>query len=244
MSTIDTHLNWGASYLINDVYRRFLRPEATEKETVLAAKLCVLVMMICAVVVAFFLTSIGKAWLFVWAMGAGIGPVLILRWFWWRINAWSEIAALASSVILAFGFEIVAAIQSGSDYELFATPVRIAGSALGTHHKAMILVPVSILVWVTVTLLTQPVSNSRLTEFYCKVRPGGCWGPVARANQQVVCDGLSWNRVLVWLAGSAAVFGVIFGLGKLVLGEPGSAVALFVLAGAGSLVVFRELRQN
>ena len=165
MSTIDTHLNWGASYLINDIYRRFLRPKASEKETVLAAKLCVLLMMVFSVLVAFMLTSIGKAWLFVWAMGAGIGPVLILRWFWWRISAWSEIAALGASVVMAFGFEIVAAVQAGDAYELFATPVQVGDMALATHHKAMILVPVTILTWVIVTFLTRPVSPERLAVF-------------------------------------------------------------------------------
>lgn len=244
MSTIDTHLNWGASYLINDIYRRFMRPDASEKETVLAAKLCVLVMMIFAVIVAFFLTSIGKAWLFVWAMGAGIGPVLILRWFWWRISAWSEIAALAASVVLAFGFEIVAAIQTGSEYQLFATPVKVGQMALGTHHKAMILVPVTILVWVTVTFLTRPVQSEQLATFYAKVRPGGFWGPVARANPQVQCDGLNAGRLVVWLAGSLGVFGVLFGVGKLVLGEPGAAMGLFALALFGAAVVFRELRHH
>jgi SSS family solute:Na+ symporter len=244
MSTIDTHLNWGASYLVNDIYRRFLRPQASEKETVLTAKLCVFFMMVFAVVIAFFLTSIGKAWLFVWAMGAGIGPVLILRWFWWRVSAWSEIAALASSVIMAFGFEVIAAVQTGAQYKLFATPVTIAGSALGTHHKAMILVPVTIITWLTVTLLTRPVSTERLEQFYRKVRPGGFWGPVAAAHPDVVCDGLTRGRLLVWLAGCAGVFGVLFGIGKLVLGEPAQAAGLLAVGVAAGVVVARELRSS
>jgi len=244
MSTIDTHLNWGASYLVNDIYRRFLRPQASEKETVLTAKICVAVMMVCAVIVAFQLTSIGKAWLFVWAMGAGIGPVLILRWFWWRISAWSEIAALAASVTLAVSFEVVAAVQQGSAYALFSTPVQVGDMALQTHHKAMILVPFTIMVWVVVTLVTKPVSAERLQAFYRKVRPGGLWGPVARANPDVVCDGLGWSRLGVWAAGCAGVFGAVFGLGKLVLGEPGAAALLLLLAVAAAVVVTRELRQS
>ncbi len=244
MSTIDTHLNWGASYLINDIYLRFLKPKAGPRETVIAAKICVFLMMVFSVLVAFFLTSIGKAWLFVWAMGAGIGPVLILRWFWWRISAWSEIAALASSVVLAFGFEIVAAVQAGSSYELFATPVRIGEMALETHHKAMILVPVTILTWIMVTFLTKPVSSARLESFYRKVRPGGFWGPIAAENKDVICDGLSWSRVGVWLAGCASIFGVLFGSGKLLLNEPGAALILFAVAGLGGLVITRELIKN
>jgi SSS family solute:Na+ symporter len=244
MSTIDTHLNWGASYLVNDIYRRFLRPEATEKESVFAAKICVFVMMGCAVLVAFWLTSIGRAWLFVWAMGAGIGPVLILRWFWWRISAWSEIAALASSVTLAVGFEAVAAVQTGGDYELFATPVRVGEMALQTHHKAMILVPVTILVWLVVTFATRPVEAERLAAFYKKVRPGGFWGPVARAHPEIECDGFRWSRLGVWATGSAGVYGLLFGLGKLLLGEPAQAAPLFLLAILGAAVVTRELRRT
>jgi SSS family transporter len=244
MSTIDTHLNWGASYLVNDIYCRFLRPHAPDKEAVLAAKVCVFLMMSCAVLVAFYLTSIGRAWLFVWAMGAGIGPVLIMRWFWWRINAWSEIAALASSVSLAVGFEAVAAVQAGGDYVLFATPVRLGEMALQTHHKAMILVPVTIVVWLLVTFLTRPVDDGRLASFYRKVRPGGFWGPVARDNPDVRCDGFRWSRLGVWACGSAGVYGILFGLGKLVLGEPAQAVPLFLLAVAGGVVVARELRRT
>jgi solute:Na+ symporter, SSS family len=244
MSTIDTHLNWGASYLVNDIFRRFIKPDATEKQSVLVAKLCVFFMMVFAVIVAFSLSSIGKAWLFVWAMGAGIGPVLVLRWFWWRISAWSEIAALTSSLILAFGFEIVAAIQTGTDYKLFGTPMTFYGTPLGTHHKAMILVPVTIAVWVTVTLLTKPVSKEQLAEFYRKVRPGGMWGPVARANPEVVCDGVTLRRIGVWAAGSAGVYGILFGTGKIILQDAGSAIWLFAMAAAGAVVVFYELRRD
>jgi len=244
MSTIDTHLNWGASYLVNDIYRRFLRPEASEKHLVLVAKLCVLAMMVCALVVSFYLSSIGRAWLFVWAMGAGIGPVLILRWFWWRVNAWSEIAALGSSVLIAVGFEVVAAIQTGSQYQLFATPVRIHGMALETHHKALILVPVTIVVWVTVTFLTRPVTDSRLASFYRQVRPGGFWGPVARAHPDVICDGFCWSRLLVWLAGSLGVYGFIFGLGRIVLGQSRQSIPLWGLVLIGTWAVVWELRRK
>ncbi len=244
MSTIDTHLNWGASYLVNDIYMRFIKPEATEKQAVIVAKVCVFLMMVFSVIVAFALSSIGKAWLFVWAMGAGIGPVLVLRWFWWRISAWSEIAALASSVVMAFGFEIVAAIQTGADYKLFGTPVTIMGTALQTHHKAMILVPVTICVWVAVTFMTRPVSMENLSSFYRKVRPGGMWGPVADANTDVVCDGFSWRRLGVWAAGSAGVYGILFGTGKIILQDFGSAWWLLAMAVFGAVVVIGELRRE
>ncbi|PJA74026.1 sodium:proline symporter [bacterium CG_4_9_14_3_um_filter_65_15] len=244
MSTIDTHLNWGASYLINDIYRRFLRRDAGEKETVLAAKVCVLLMMACAVIVAFALSSIGKAWLFVWAMGAGIGPVLILRWFWWRINAWSEIAALASSVLLAVGFEVTAAIQSGSDYSLFATPVRVGDMALQTHHKAMILVPVTILVWLVVTFATRPVDPQILRPFYRRVRPFGRWGETARLEPGLHEAGLGWVIVRQWFAGCLGVFGLLFGIGNLLLLQMLPGLVLLGLGVTAGVYLGRSLAQD
>jgi Na+/proline symporter len=243
MSTIDTHLNWGASYLVNDVYRRFLRPAATGRETVIVAKVCVGVMMVLAVLVAYFMTSISKAWLFVWAMGAGIGPVLILRWFWWRINAWSEIAALSSSVLMALAFEITAAIQTGRAYALFATPVEVRGLVLETHHKALILVPVTILVWLVVTFLTAPEPREKLESFYRRVRPGGAWGDIARACPDVVCDGFGGRVLVTWLSGVVMVYGILFGTGKLLLGEPAAGLGLLALAALAAMPVVRELRR-
>jgi hypothetical protein len=141
------------------------------------------------------------------------------------------------------GFEVAAAVQSGAQYVLFATPLRVGDTALATHHKALILVPVTVAVWVTVTLVTRPVDGLVLATFYTRVRPGGFWGPVARANPFVACDGLRWSLLVVWLLGSAGVFGVIFGLGKLVLGETGEALPLFGLGFAGALAVVWELRR-
>ena len=138
---------------------------------------------------------------------------------------------------------MAAAVQSGADYALFATPVKVGGMVLATHHKALILVPLTIAAWVTVTLLTRPVENLRLATFYSRVRPGGFWGPVARANPFVVCDGFRWSLLAVWLLGSAGVFGVIFGLGRLVLGDPGRAWPLFGLGLVGAVAVVREMRR-
>jgi len=129
MSTIDTHLNWAASYIINDVYKRFFRPEATfknhataQRHYVVISKIATVVLMLMAAYIAMQMQSIEKAWKFMASMGAGIGLVLILRWFWWRINAWTEITALGTSLLLAIVFEIVAyyqTVSAGMAYELF-----------------------------------------------------------------------------------------------------------------------------
>ena len=244
MSTIDTHLNWGASYLVNDIYSRFLRRDASDRETVLVSKVCVMILLGLAVLVALALTSIGKAWLFVWAMGAGIGPVLILRWFWWRINAWSEIAALGSSVLAALAFEITAAIQTGADYRLFSTPVTLGDMALGTHHKALILVPFTIVVWVTVTFMTRPVQQEQLEMFVRRVRPGGWWHPVTKDWTGFRHDGLGPRTLLLWVSGVALVYGLTFGIGQMLLGDPRRGVLLLSAAGAGAVVVAMELRRK
>ena len=201
-------------------------------------------MMVCAVWIAFSLTSIGKAWLFVWAMGAGIGPVLILRWFWWRVNASSEISALATSVILALGFEALAALQHGTEYRLFASAPRIGDLVLQTHHKALILVPVTMLVWITVTFLTRPVTLDRLVAFYKRVRPGGIWTPVAQSYPSIRCNGLSWRRAGIWVAAWAGVYGLIFGLGYLVLGHYLHSLPLLAVALVGGGLVWRELHRT
>ncbi|HPF35423.1 MAG TPA: Na+:solute symporter [Candidatus Krumholzibacteria bacterium] len=244
MSTIDTHLNWGASYLVNDLYRRFWRRGAGDRETVLVSKVCVATLLAAAVLVALALTSIGKAWLFVWAMGAGIGPVLILRWFWWRINAWSEIAALASSVVVAVGFEVAAAVQAGPEYRLFSTPLTVGGFALATHHKALILVPVSVISWVTITFLTRPADPARLREFVTRVRPGGWWGPVAASLPDLRHDGLGRRTLGLWAAGVALVYGLTFGIGQLLIGSPLKGALLLAAAAAGAVVTARELRRS
>ena len=129
MSTIDTHLNWAASYIINDVYKRFFRPEATfknhataQRHYVVISKIATVVLMLMAAYIAMQMQSIEKAWKFMAAMGAGIGLVIILRWFWWRINAWSEITALSVSLLMAIVFEVVAyyqTVSAGMAYELF-----------------------------------------------------------------------------------------------------------------------------
>ena len=105
MSTIDTHLNWGASYIINDIYKRFFKPDESEKHYVIVSKVITVILMILAAFTALKMQSISKAWAFIFSMGAGIGLVLILRWFWWRINAWSEITALSTSIVITILLE-------------------------------------------------------------------------------------------------------------------------------------------
>ena len=114
-------------------------------------------------------------------MGAGIGLVLILRWFWWRVNAWSEITALATSIFITIAFEIIAYSQTISNdgvYTLFGSKPVFFGIALQVHHKLIIIVPTAIIAWMTVTFNTKPEPVEKLKEFYKRVQPGGWWGPI------------------------------------------------------------------
>ena len=140
MSTIDTHLNWGVSYLINDIYKRFYRPNESDTHYVFVGKILTVVLMVLAAFTALKMQSISKAWEFIFAMGAGIGLVLILRWFWWRVNAWSEITALATSIIITITLEVIAfsqAISSADTYTLFGSAPVLFGITLQIHHKLM-----------------------------------------------------------------------------------------------------------
>jgi len=242
MSTIDTHLNWSASYIINDVYKRFFKPESAFKDVdtaqrhyVLISKIATVVLMLLAAYTAMQMQSIEKAWKFIAAMGAGIGLVLILRWFWWRINAWTEITALTTSLLMAVMFEIVAYYQTtavGLPYELFGPDPVIFGITLQFHLKLLIIVPVSIIAWVTVTFLTKPESEETLISFYQRVQPGGWWSPIEGKIQhtlQPVSKGFLGN----WVAGVAMIWGTTFALGNMIFGNWGYGITLMLLAIAG-----------
>ncbi len=247
MSTIDTHLNWGASYVVNDIYRRFLKPQADERHYVFISRLTILVLITLSAALSFFMSSIDRAWIFVWAMGAGIGLVLILRWFWWRINAWSELSALGASILVTFGLEILAFVQSApGEYRLFATAPELFGQPVSTAVKALIVVPFSIVVWVSVTLLTKPEPRDTLERFYERVRPGGAWGELKERYPHAVGQPSLLRAFLPsWIGGALLIYGVTFFLGHLLLlhAWPAALCALCAVAGA-VLIWFFQLKPN
>ena len=242
MSTIDTHLNWGVSYLINDIYKRFFKPNESERHYVLVGKIMTVILMILAAFTALKMQSISKAWEFIFAMGAGIGLVLILRWFWWRVNAWSEITALATSIVITISFEIIAyfqTINNNLEYSLFGSSPSIFGISLQVHHKLMIIVPIAIIAWVTVTFFTEPEPMTKLESFYKRVQPGGWWGPVTSSfdhTLQPVTKGI----FILWLAGVMMIYGFTFGIGNLIFQNYSSSVILFGFAGIGSYLIWNR----
>ncbi len=168
MSTISTHLNWGSSYLVNDFYVRFIDKDASEKMQVATGRIFTIALMVLAGIVALFLKDALSSFNIILQIGAGTGLLFILRWFWWRVNAYSEIVAMIVSFIIAFYFET---FYSGG---------------LESYERMIIGVVVTTICWVLATLLTQPSNINTLTNFYKKIRPAGPgWNPV---KSQVVAD--------------------------------------------------------
>lgn len=237
MSTIDTHLNWGSSYLMNDIYRRFIRKHAPEAHYVRVTKLMVVGLMMGGALTAFGIERISAAWELTVEMGAGIGAVLILRWFWWRINAISEIIALASSLLMATLFLL--------GKSLFPE-VRILGFALATfpfHIKVLMIVPVSMVCWVTATYLTKPESKEVLNRFYQKVSPGGWWRHVDRSLMDPEKSVLNYHFIINWLAGILFVFGSTFALGYFIFQSFTRAVVCLSLSLLGGGVIWNNIRR-
>lgn len=201
MSTVDTHLNWGASYMVNDLYVRLFRPTVSDAQYLRVSRIAMVFTALLGAATSLALTSVAGAWQLLLALGSGQGLVVLLRWYWWRINAWSEISAMVSSAVVTVAMFFW--FPGDGDYAL----------------RLMIIVAASTATWIAVTMLTAPVSMTQLKIFYARVRPrGGAWGPV-RAE---VGDGHGggWGRdVFAWLLGLAFVYGLTLGIGKLILGE-------------------------
>jgi Na+/proline symporter len=233
MSTISTHLNWGASYLVNDVYLRFMKPGASQRAQVIASRAATGALMLLSLAVMAYLDSVEKGWTLLLGLGAGTGLVFILRWYWWRINAWSEISAIGASFITSLALQW--AHLSTSD-------------SLGPRYAVAMLITVGVTtaVWLPVTLLTQPESPATLERFYRRVRPGGAgWRQVAQrlsfGNDPIPGGVLSWAN---WVAGVIAVYSSVFAVGALVTGNRGTGLGYFGLAVVAFALIQRNLRAD
>ncbi len=197
MSTVSTQINWGASYIVNDLYARFAG-EHDDRKLLRAARWASVVLTLLAAAVSFMMDDVGQVFRFLILIGNGPGLVLLLRWFWWRVNAWAEISAMAAAVALALASYLPAlsALSFGQ---------RLALTAFGT-----------MIVWVPVMLLTRPERPEVLEGFYRRVRPGGAWGPQRLATGLSALDNLRGD-LMQWLVWSAALLGVMLGVGALLL---------------------------
>ena len=239
MSTIDTHLNWGSSYIVHDIYRRFMAPNESDGHYVTVGKIVTVGLMLAAAVLSLYMGSVEKAWKFVMAMGGGIGLVLILRWFWWRINAWTEIAALATSVIVTIGFEVLTAIQTnaaGESYELFANDPQLFGIEFPFHLQLLVIVACSIVAWLIATFVTAPEPEETLLNFYSRVQPGGWWGGIAE-KVPVTMAPVAKGFLLNFGAGLLFVWGGMFCIGYLIFQKwvPAGISGVAMVAGFGHI---------
>ena len=234
MSTIGTHLNWGASYLVNDFYKRFLKKDAPDKHYVNVGRIATVLLFLASVAVTSQLSSVEKAWKFLLAMGAGTGLVLILRWYWWRINAWSEISAMVVSFLASLVFMNV-------------VPPRFAAGDPNADAWIMIgTVAVTTVTWILATFLTKPEPDAVLDAFYRRVRPGGPgWRRVAErlgyGAESIPGGALAWTN---WIAGIVAVYSTLFGLGKLVFGQLGMGLGLLAVALVAFAWIARSFRSD
>jgi SSS family solute:Na+ symporter len=245
MSTMDTHLCWGASYLVNDIYRRFMRRGADEIHYVNASRIAVVVLAVVAALAAWQMTSIQRAWIYVIELTAGIAFVWLLRWYWWRVNAWAEITAMAGSVVLANGGALVEFA-----HRLGLVPTALAESAAVFYSppydfvRATFIVLVCTILWVAVALLTRPDDPKVLEAFYRKVRPGGWWGPISRAAPEVVPDGSTTDRWLGFFLGTVFLYTSLLGVGYSLTGRPAAGATLVALSGVAALLALRVGRRE
>ena len=231
MSTIATQLNWGASYIVNDFYRRFLKPDANDRHYVRVSQWTTVLLTIVSAVVTFYMTSIAGAWKMLIVTGAGTGLVLLLRWYWWRINAWSEISAMAAAFVTSLSLQIFGGLDSDK-------PVDFAWIMIIT-------VSVTTVVWLAITFLTKPESEATLVSFYRRSRPGAAgWGPIARLAPEVKDSRVGIYNAMDWIAGCILIYGILFGVGKLLLGEWIEGVSLLVAGLFGGAVIYWDLSRR
>ncbi|MCS6967523.1 MAG: sodium:solute symporter family protein [Cytophagales bacterium] len=222
MSTISTQLNWGTSYIINDLYKRFIRPQASQKQFVAASRLTTLLLMLVSLVATSQMDTLAGAFNFMVECGAGLGLVLILRWYWWRINAWSEVAATIAPFI---GYSV-------------------AHYALGLHFPESFFLTTGLttVTWLIVTFLTPPTDWAHLQNFYLQVRPQGAWQPVAHSLQLT-----EKNQILLllarWATGIVMGYAALFGIGEAVLQQWQSAVIYFIVLVATAFLLHKLLKK-
>ena len=255
MSTVASQINWASSYLVNDLYGRFIKPDATEKQRVLFARLSTIVLMALSVLLALSLKNALQVFRYLLMIGAGTGLLYILRWFWWRINAWSEMIAM----IAAFTFSITFILMENFGMkELGDDQITIAGihttMAVWNIFKFISIVCLTTISWIITSLVTKPVDDAVLRSFYSKIKPGGPgWKRVLEKARNegvelVKEKDLKWDvptGILAMILGAIAIYSVLFTIGMFLYGDTKTGfifVLLAVLATSGMIWFWRRLR--
>ncbi|HTP87109.1 MAG TPA: sodium:solute symporter family protein [Bryobacteraceae bacterium] len=231
MSTIATHLNWGTSYLVSDFYRRFVRRDAAERHYVAVSRWVTILLVVLAAGVSWELATIRSGWEVLLEVGAGTGSVYLLRWYWWRVNAWSEIAAMSTALVMSLAMRFAAPFH-GSEAAVFAKQT-LATTAVTTAA------------WVAVTLLTPAEPAEVLERFYRRVRPDPLgWGPIARIAPDVAVEKDLGRNFLQWIVGCGMVYCALFGIGNICLLSVRFGVLLLCSSVACAAFLYRGLSRT
>ncbi len=227
MSTISTHLNWGASYVVDDFYRRFLRPDLDERHYVAVARLSTVGLIALALLVSLWLENALQAFQILLQIGAGTGMIFLLRWFWWRINAWSEISAMVISFAVAVWFQF--------GHEAVGLP------ALHPSLELVIGVALTTVVWLSVTFATAPTDTDTLQAFYDRIRPfGRGWARVVNTSDEPAAGSVT-AAITCWLLGCVVVYAALFGTGYVLYGRAGFGSLFLGASALAALGLFRML---
>ena len=232
ISTISTHLNWGTSYIVHDFYRRFMRRDASEAHYVAVARIVTALLMAVAAALTFFLETARQSFELMMSVGAGTGLIYLLRWFWWRVNAWCEIAAMVSSFAVAAAFFTAAKM----------------GAAAPAHVALVSNVTVTTAVWLAAAYLAPPTEHSKLIEFVRLVRPAGPGWATIRAEAGVAASPDSLPQALLgWTLGCAFIYSGLFGTGSYLYGATAQGVVwtiVWIASGAGLARVLSQLKSS
>jgi solute:Na+ symporter, SSS family len=237
MSTIATQLNWGSSYFINDFYRRFLVRDRDETHYVRMSKAATAFLAILGALVSLIMTSVAGAWELLLGIGAGTGAVYLLRWYWWRINAWSEVSAMTAAglttVLLKVKIHGDTLIHfSGTDPEVFA-------------KSLLVTITVTTVVWLAVTFMTDPEPQAKLLEFYRRVRPTPTgWKRIAALAPDVPPSNDGWYNLMDWGLGCLMVYMALFGVGKLLLGQAWLGVLMLAIGGLAAYAIYWDFSRR
>ncbi|MFI8377290.1 sodium:solute symporter family protein [Leeuwenhoekiella sp. NPDC079379] len=240
MSTISTHLNWGSSYVVNDFYARYIKKEASQKELVNVGRISTVLLMVVSSALALVLTNAYQLFNIILMFGAGTGLIFILRWFWWRINAWSEISAMFSSGIISilFNFTSLGVVLFGTTQEDGMLP------NWSTYPMIVLLTTV---VWVAVTFLTKPEKDKTLFDFYKQTQPGGPgWQRIiqraSKEGNNLITNTQKWSvpaGILATLVGCITIYGALFSTGYWIYGYFTQATILTALTLISTLVLVK-----
>ncbi|MCB0723292.1 MAG: Na+:solute symporter [Ignavibacteriae bacterium] len=226
MSTISTQLNWGTSYFVNDFFKRFITKDKPPKYYVGVSRILTIVVMVLSILVTTQMKNISGVWEFVLSCGAGIGLVLILRWFWWRVNAWAEIAATVIPFAV-YGY------------------LELSGTAVEFPNNLFIIVPITTIAWMIIMFITKPTEENKLHAFYKKVHPGGIgWKKFALQYPDIKPDRGYGFLFIDWICGVVLVYMFLFGTGKIIFGDYITGILFLIIALISAGIIYWDLNRR